>query len=159
MPIISTGEYESSVFDISGRVDTATDPPLIPLAGPFPPATNAARRLRGTEKGLRGTASGLSLRGADLAGEEIGALVSVGAVGEMRREHGSREDAIADGITGVRGADDLDLVGGEVGNPTVIGAELGVAKSNDTGNLGLLGGGEVLNGAVVHSGSLAIQFG
>lgn len=98
----------------------------------------------------------LSQGSADLSSEEIGTLVGVGAVGEMGSENGGREVAVADGVAGVRGADDLDLVGGEVGDLTAVGAELGVAKGDNTDDLGLLSGGEILDGAVVEGGTLAV---
>lgn len=74
----------------------------------------------------------------------------------MRSQDGGAEVAVANGVAGVRGADDLDLVLGEVGDLAVVGAELGVAEGDDAGDLVLLGLGKAFNGAVVDGGSLAI---
>lgn len=75
----------------------------------------------------------------------------------MRSQDGGAEIAVADGVAGVRGADDLDLVLGEVGDLAVVGTELGVAEGDDAGDLVLLGLGEAFNGPMVDSGSLTIS--
>ncbi len=72
----------------------------------------------------------------------------------MRRQYGGAEVAIADRVTGQRGADHLDLIPGEVGNLPIIPSLLGVAEGDDAGDAIFLVLREIFDGAVVYGGAL-----
>lgn len=100
------------------------------------------------------TALGLDL--LDLRNEEVGSLLGVGAVRQVRCQDGGAQVSVADSVARVGSTDDLDLVLGEVRNLAVVGAELGVSEGHHSSDLGLLRIGGVLDGAVVDGRTLAV---
>lgn len=74
----------------------------------------------------------------------------------MRCQDSGAQVSVADSVARVGGADDLDLVLGEVGDLAVVCAELGVSEGDHSGDLVLLGIGGVLDGAVVDRRTLAV---
>jgi len=75
----------------------------------------------------------------------------------MRRQHSPRQISIAYRVANNTTAEDSDLVARKIRNLLVVAAGLGVAKSNDAGDLVLDSGGEVFDGAVGDGGALAGQ--
>lgn len=77
----------------------------------------------------------------------------------MRKQDSCSKVTVTDSVADSTTAEDLELVLGEVGDLLVVTASLCVAKGDDTGNLVLDSGGEILNGTVVDCCTLAIAIG
>ena len=101
---------------------------------------------------LRVASLDLCLRTLDLGHQELDSLVGTDTVGQVSRQN--QQSTHADGVP--RLTDDLDLVLGKVGNLAFVLDFLSVAVQNNTGNLVLDSLVELLNGAVVNGGTLAV---
>lgn len=105
---------------------------------------------RSTRSRSLGGGSGAGLLGH--LGEESARLVGVGAVRQVGR--GDGEGVVADEIA--RGAEDLGLGDGVAGDLEVVLLGAGEAPDDDAGDLGLRGGGHLLDGVVDDGGALGV---
>jgi hypothetical protein len=100
----------------------------------------------------------LSPNSTDLADQESASLPGITAIAKVGKKYCTSEITVTDGITSKYAAtENLDLVLGKIGDAPAVGSVLGIAKSHDTGNLILHSGTQILDSAVIHSGTLPMS--
>lgn len=121
----------------------------------FRPSYSAlVSRRRATAKQPREEPASL-MRPLKLGSEELGSLVGVTSIAEMRRQNSTSQISITDSVPNQSAAEDLVLVAGEVGDLAAVSAELGVTEADSCLDLVLDLVFDVFDSAVDDSGTLA----